>query len=507
MSICRYSVLFLANLALLGVFGSIPGAHAFSSVRTFGGRHGWDVMEVFSNVTLAAGWEGGHDIILSDAGRTVEAATDLLVSFEGSLRDQAGNYQVRNSGVETVTRPVRFGNGAAGFDGNATVAYFPGPGSLFTSDSQSGSFAIDFWMYPNHITEGATILRWRGALINGENPVLQDLRLEIHDRRLHWVLTNLVVRAGQGGIVPDPSVRLSGRRSTIPRTWQHHQLRFDSFTGQLAYLVDGVPEDIRYLSETGREDGTALSILFGHDTGDGIVLGRGFQGALDELRISRAITSGPQPARYTGESGVVLSRPIDLGGSGARLTGIESFVSVPGGTEVRGYYRLGNVVTRNEPEEALDAEWRAIPADGEIAGNERGRYLQLRYHLLADAGRDESPRVRSVRVRFDPAAPPPPPHIVTGRPVPEGVELSWDPVLAGDVAGYRVYFGERPRRYTGAAGMISPRDVGSETTVVITGLQQDVPYVFAVESYDRHGQSGTLSRETEVRAGREGESQ
>ena len=81
------------------------------------------------------------------------------------------------------------------------------------------------------------------------------------------------------------------------------------------------------------------------------------------------------------------------------------------------------------------------------------------------------------------------------------MEITWEPVLQGDVAGYRVYFGERPRRYTGVDGLISPRDVGSETSAVITGLEPDVPYVFAVESYNRYRQACSLSREVQVRAG------
>ena len=459
----------------------------------------------FTNTDFAPGWEGGFDVVLADAARTVRAETDLLVDFDGTLSDQAGHYGVRNNGVKLVNRPRRFGSGAAGFDGTNTVAYLPGAEALFRPDTQPGSFSIDLWLYPNHVTEGAVILRWRGALLNGASPVLQDLRLEINDRRLHWILTNLVVRAdssGTGRVETTAPVHLSGRRSLIPRLWGHHQLRYDASTGQLAYRIDGIPEDIRYLSDSGREDGTSHAILFGHDTGDGIVLGERFQGAMDELRITRSVTEGPQPSRFSGVPGRVLSRPIDLGGSGAHLRALETRTHEPGGTEVRAYYRIADVVVSNDPRNALDAEWQAVAEDGTIPGNVRGRFLQMRYDLLADAARDESPRLREIVVRYNAAAAPPPPRYVTGRPVPGGVEITWDAVLQGEVRGYQVYFGERPGRYTGAAGLKSPRDAGSSTRVVIEGLEPDVPYVFAVETYDRYGQAGPLSREVEVRAGR-----
>lgn len=502
--VSTYRYRLLLSVIVIGAVWSVADAvsQPFGTEQTFGGRAGWDILADFTNTAFAPGWEGGQDVILADAVRRSDGRTDLLATFDGTVQDQTGNYSVRNRGVLLSRRPERFGSGVAGFDGRATVAYVPGPGSLFSPDTQPGSFAIDFWLYPSHITEGAIVMRWRGALLNGGHPVLQDLRLEINDRRLHWVLSNMVVRVERNRIETVPPLRLSARRSMIPRIWQHHQLRYDSFTGQLAYLIDGIPEDIRYLSESGREDAASWAILFGNDTGDGIVLGQDFQGALDELRITRATDAGPQLSRYTGEPGRVISKPIDLGGSGARLHQLQTTAREPGGTEVRGYYRIGDLVVSNDPRAALDAEWRRIPSDGMIQGNERGRFLQLRYDLLADAAREHSPRVQAVTVRYNTAAPPAPPRIVRGHAIEGGVELSWAAVPDDTIQGYRVYFGERPGRYTGTAGLISPRDAGNTTSLVITGLRPDVPYVFAVESYDRYGQSSAFSREVEVRAGR-----
>ncbi len=497
--------LFFAAAIALSIFPGLSTLSAQTPVaeRNFGGRAGWDLLTDLTNVRFIPGWQGGYDVTLEDATRPVRTETDLLAGFDGTVEDLSGSYRTVNNGVNVVSTPRRFGSGAAGFDGTGSIAYIPGPEALFTPETQPGSFTIDFWLHPHFVTEGAVILRWQGALLNSGHPVLQDLRLEISDRRLHWVLTNLVVRAGRDGVEPQPPVRLSARRSLVPRIWRHHQLRFDAETGQLAYLVDGIPEDIHYLSDSGTEDGTRHSILFGYDTGDGLVVGQRYEGALDELRISRSVSTGPQPSRFTGDPGRVISGPIDLGGSGARLEAVETRAHEPGNTEIRGYYRIGNIVVHDDPRDAIDAEWTPLPPGGGVPGNVRGRFVQLRYDLLADARREESPRLQEVRLRYTAAVPPPPPRIVRGTPVPGGVEISWDPVLDDDVAGYRVYFGERPQRYTGTAGVISPRDAGATSNVTITGLAGDVPYVFAVESYDRHGQTSTLSREIEVRAGRE----
>lgn len=506
-------------VCLVGLVLIAPGLQASPGVGTvrLGGRDGWDRAASFTNLRLVPGWEGGEDIALDEGALPVAGRVDLLADFDGTLEDQTGNYRASPKGVRLVGTPRRRGSAAAGFDGTGELVFYPRPGALFAPRQQPGSFSIDFWLYPNRVTQGATLFRWKGALLEGQDPVLQTIRLEISDRRLHWVFSHVLVRADRGGLEPLEEVRLSARRGLVPRVWQHHQLRYDATTGQLAYLVDQIPEDVIYMSESGREEPGVFSLYFGHDTGDGILLGRGFEGALDEFRISRSPgesfgrSSGhvagaePQLSRYSGSPGRMITAPLDLGGSGARLLSVESRVQTPGNTDVRGYYRLADLVVSRDAPEALPAEWNPLPSSGMIKGDERGRYLQLRYDFLADATREESPRLQEVRIGFDPVAPPAPPRIVRGTPVPGGVRLEWSAVQHPDLAGYRVYFGERPRSYTGSAGVVSPLQAGTEQTITVRGLEPDVPYVFALESYDRHGQAGPLSREIEVRAGREGE--
>lgn len=497
--------LLLWCLALLIFPARGLGADTPGEMILLGGRAGWDRAASLSNLRFVPGWEGGNEIVLAEGALPMLHEVDLQAGFHNTLEDQAGNYHVSEKGVRLVQTPRRRGSAAAGFDGTGELVFYPGPEALFAPRQQPGSFSIDFWLYPNRITQGATLFRWQGALLEGRDPVLQTIRLEISDRRLHWIFSHVAIRAGQNGLEPLEEVRLSARRGLVPRIWQHHQLRYDAKTGQLAYLVDEIPEDITYLSESGREEPGSFSLYFGHDTGDGIILGRGFEGALDEFRISRSSTTGPHLSRYTGSPGRLITEPMNLGGSGARLLAVESRVQTPGNTEIRGYYRLADLVVSRNTSESLDAEWNPLPASGMIKGDERGRYLQLRYDFLADAAREESPRLQEVRIRFDRVAPPAPPRVIRGTPVPGGVRLEWSPVQHQDLAGYRIYFGERPRSYTGAAGLVSPVQAGTDHAITLLGLEPDVPYVFALESYDRYGQAGPLSRELEVRAGREGE--
>lgn len=448
------------------------------------------------------GWQGGEDVALADWGAQVDSTTDLLVSFDSSSQDQTRRYRSTQDGVQISSAQRRFGAAAAAFNGAASVTYRATGDALLAPDTQPSAFTIDLWLYPLRITEGATVLRWRGALINDGTPVLQELRLDIRDNRLVWKLGNLIMTAVDGGAREFSTDHLEARRGLVPDRWSHHQLRYDRRTAQLSYRVNGAPESITYLTEDGSEGSAPASIHFGADTGDGLVVGRGLHGFIDELRITRDAARDPRPVSYSGDPGTAYTEPMSLGDSGGRVESVDVRAQEPGRTEVRGWYRTADVVVSRTAADALPSEWRRIPQDGRLPMDAQGAYLQMRFDLLADAGGEHSPRLQHVEVRYRPHQPPPVPRELTGEGTAGGVALSWNPVRTPGVAGYRLYVGERPGRYFGTDDVESPIDVGDETEFSVDGLQPDRAYVFTVESYDQHGESSGLAREIQVRAGR-----
>jgi hypothetical protein len=489
-------------LALLLVSGVFLDAQVPPEEIRLGGRAGWDHIELRENVMMVDGWQGGEDLALSDWGARIEATTDMLAPFDFSVGDGTGRYRTDPSGVRIIASDRKFGTGAAAFDGQSTVTYRAGPDALLAPDTKPGSFTIDFWLNPFRVSEGASILRWRGALINSGRPVLQELRFEIRDNRAVWNLTNLIVSADERGGREFSSREIAGRRGLVPRMWVHHQLRYDATIGQISYRVDGVPEAIDYLTPDGRESFAAAAMYFGADTGDGLVLGDGFHGLIDDFRITRDADRDPQPVSYSGEVGQAYTGPIHLGRSGARVGEIDVRAETPGLTDVRLWYRTADIVVSHDIRDALPMTWREVPSDGVLPYDTRGSFVQLRADILPDARGNQTPRLQAVTIRYYPEMPPPAPVGLVGESVPTGVSLSWNPVLTEDIAGYRVYIGERPNRYLGTTGVRSPVDVGSATEAVIDGLQPDRAYVFAVESYDRYGQASGLTREVQIRAGR-----
>jgi hypothetical protein len=93
-----------------------------------------------------------------------------------------------------------------------------------------------------------------------------------------------------------------------------------------------------------------------------------------------------------------------------------------------------------------------------------------------------------------PDAAPPAPENLT---VTEGVlYLGWDPVLDPGLAGYRLYYGTEPGKYTDYA------DVGDVTTFIMRDLVADgVTYYLAAKAYNVHGtESRTYSNEVSATA-------
>ena len=71
--------------------------------------------------------------------------------------------------------------------------------------------------------------------------------------------------------------------------------------------------------------------------------------------------------------------------------------------------------------------------------------------------------------------------------------LTWDPVVAPSVSGYRVYYGTTPGKYLQSKGQ--GVNVGNATTYTITGLSSGTRYYFVTTAYDASGNESPYSTE------------
>lgn len=115
---------------------------------------------------------------------------------------------------------------------------------------------------------------------------------------------------------------------------------------------------------------------------------------------------------------------------------------------------------------------------------------------------EESPPTGAVLAHFSSPLTPAPPSAVTVSQAPEGVIVSWAPMPAGDLRGYRVYRTDAPVDTLGAeipfdaaSPLLSPADTAFVDTADLTGGRA---YTWAVEAVSRSGVASELSEPVQL---------
>jgi hypothetical protein len=552
----KHAVVFLYILFFLsgGLFA------VGEKVFTIGAGSSWQVAEVRQGITEISAVRPHPVLALSssrtDASYGAASFPDLVLSFdEGGaalFADQTGHYQVLAS--ETAIRAgslsaagpslARAGNGAAffspdGFDGPpargfgipGALTLIPREDALFAPGQAIQDFSIEFWLYPLNVENGEEIFSWAAVRgVPGENYTFQRVRCAVSRSRLQWTFTDFFSLPGENGPIV---LSLDSLSPLLPRAWSHHLIRFDSATGLLEYQMNGRLEAVSYATSSGREGGEIYTPLTGR--GGSLILGGHFTGLLDELRIHGRFIEEASLARYPSGGGWMETRPLDLGEGQNLILKVDAF----GGRISRGSrFSPGQLVfsgvspggipglTLNEYTEngsfrfadesamqffirASDApyldpgEWRPFIPGQEIAGNLRGRFIQIGAAFYPSGDGETTPYLEELQVLYQPDLPPLPPVLVTAIPRDGGVSLSWKGSPDADVAGYLVYYGLSGGDYFGSEALpgASPIDAGKATSILIDGLRNGTLYYFAVAAYDRAAplRPGMFSREVSAR--------
>jgi len=413
----------------------------------------WEDFAQRENLALVPGRWGTLDLALRDDGQPVSAQTDLVLRLDCSpVRDEAGRYAVEAEGSLPTDRHFVRGGGSAAFTGErGPLRLLPGRGSLFAPGTWMGDFSIEFWLNPALLGDGEEIRTWSGARGREGKPTTQGMRCTVRGRRLRWSFDDLFIAPSGEPL----SVSLEGITPLVPRDWHHHLLRYDSGSGLLEYLVDGIPEAVTYTTDTGRQSG-ALRLPFAGDAHRGrLDIGSTFTGFIDELVMLRALQE-PCTARYGGQAGSAVSRPFDLGYTGTRLKRSDAVLLTPADSGVFLYYRI-----YDRPGDEQSAQWRQF-LPGQRLQDAHGRFLQLMVELYPDGARSSSPELSELRIVYEQDLPPAPPAALTAVAESGAVKLYWSPVNEADVRGYLVYYGDGPGNYHGtdSAQGASPIDVG-----------------------------------------------
>jgi hypothetical protein len=468
----------------------------------------WADLQTVDGVTRVSGRWGFQDLALAAGEYAPDKWTELLLHFDAASEgDAAGAWSFTGPPPDISPALPALGSGSARFSGaRAGTSLGWTEGSLFSPGSAWGDFTIEFWLYPATLADGETVFVWSGATRDGKEGklVTQSARCSIKDRRLLWEFDGIFALPAALGGARLP-MTLLGARQLLPRAWHHHLLRFDSRIGLLEYALDGAPEAVVHATSNGRESGAMAAPRVGRERSGPLILGPGFTGFIDELRISRRYVETPTLQRYLGKTGTATSRIIDLGFSSTRVLRIEAVTSTPADSSVEFYYQVADAWTRQKNLLGPSA-WVPFAPPGDFKDGLRGRYVQLMVELFPDGTRTHSPRVSSLRVVYEPNFPPIPPAGLAAAPGNGKVTLSWRKVNEPGVKGYRIYYGGEPRSYLGNAATEgpSPLEAGEATTFTLNGLENGTLYYFAVVAVDTSDppQQSEFSAEVSARPSR-----
>jgi hypothetical protein len=502
--------------------------------KTSGGASGWSALSMLQNVTELNGIRPSPVLLISSAAQANRDDIDMYLSFNSRsarIEDDAGRYFVKtNYGVEIAdARWSRRGTGSALFSGVRPVSYQSKmkkqaplvitPASseaLFAPSQNIGDFSIEFFVYPNNLSSGEEILSWQATVKGGSgdqtNGVYQSITCAAARSRLYWTFENFF-RSADGKRTKN--ISFSSTEPLSPKTWSHHLVRFDSDSGLLEYLVNGVPQSVVYTSESGRQGGEIYTPVSGER--GALFLGSDFTGLLDEFKITHSFVEFPGGSRYPAAGGHVETRPIDLGEVNSEVKKID----IKGGrvqfsalTMQNEYAKDGDIRfsdqtqahffirAANSPYDIDRANWQPLKSGAEIHSI-RGRYVQLAADLYPSANLDASPYIEEITVTYVPHNAPLPPENITAIAEDGGVTLSWKERRFDSAKGYLVYYGTKKGEYFGIGAIQgeSPIDVGRVSSVHLDSLSNGVLYYFAVAAYDDGGAThvGMFGREVTAR--------
>jgi hypothetical protein len=432
-----------------------------------------------SGAALRRGFKGALDYVVADQVYASDPSVDLLLHFDAPAEsDETGNWALSAGPAFTIDASrARLGDGAGSFRGpGSALTLSPRPSSVFYRNSSFRDFTIEFWLYPANADNGEVVLLWRSLRRVPAGVLPQQLSCVVSAGRLAWSFEGFFGTANAAS-----SIELRGRAPLVPRTWSHHLLRFDGDTGLVEYLIDGRPEAEAYATSTGREGGTVYEPAIG--AAAPFVFCPDYSGLADELRLSRGFVETPSLRPLGQDPAIVVSPVADFGYGHSRLEDVEAEFKAPGNSSVELSYRISDSWASWKPDTPA---WIPIRAGEALPDSARGRYAQVRAELFPDGSGSLSPSLSSITLRFLPDPPPPPPDRLLAVPKDGAVELRWTKVPEADVAGYLVYYGERPGEYFGtdAEQGPSPVDAGDTTTIALTGIPNGKLLYFVVAAYD-----------------------
>ena len=470
-----------------------------------GGKNGWNQFQYEYNIATGKGRYGYDSIELATNSFVFDETTDLLIDFENPENPiSAGNYQVLTNNLKISTDTIM--EKSAGLSRNiGGLSVLGKRNSFFGGEGLHGSFSIEFWLCPSISENGEVLINWESSKNVRGKLIYQLLNCTFYGGHLEWTFSNIF--DSYKGPFDNGEIVLKGTTNIIPDKWSYHALSYDSETGILEYLVNGITEDLIYVTDTGKEQGDISLVILGPAAE--LKFCPEYTGKIDDIRILRRPYSPPdyQSAEiggkagrmhYMPEGGHFETMPIRIS-TGSILNSLTAEMNQPDQTGICFFVRSGDNHfnwTDNYP------EWKPVTS-GEDLKNISGMYFQLACDIYPDGEGSVTPTLTQITLDFEELPLPLPPFTVKAAAGNGSVTLSWSYSVDNTAGGYYIYYGTRPGEYLGRVAVQgeSPIKVGNTTTYTLTGLENGKIYYFAIATWSSLDDRivGPLSKEVFAR--------
>ena len=392
--------------------------------------------------------------------------------FESSIVNSV-NY----SGV-SYSKDIKFIDGVLGGkavllpDGKSFVK-MDNRGYAYSSEDSINSFTIEFYLNPYQIRMNSKVLSKISIYNNGNSTEYSGVRASIIDGKLVWRFDNLFMYNGQYS-----NITLSAGESLKPNEWRHHSVSFDAKTGKLVKYIDGLEEEVLYLTSSGDINGSPYMLNINNIIYDPLYLGQGFIGGIDAFSFTPIFKKNFNLYKYL-KNGEIISEVIDFTNNNIFIDSINYRANISNGTFIDIYYRISDSYFL--PEDNF-VEWKRLNGNNII--NERGRYIQIRTEFQSDTERNISPVLNNMEIVYHNGKAPQKPINLTATAVNNSAVLRWEGSHE-NVTGYKIYYGTKSGIYNNADNI--PIIVGNQTEYVVNGLRNGETYYFTITAIGGEG--------------------
>lgn len=420
-----------------------------------------------SNLHITSGEKGKKNLEIVQGEYSPTPETDLLVHFNDiNFGDSAGNYIVKEQYNNISDIEKKFGKSSAYFLKDKGITFSSNDESMFTKGRILDDFSIEFWIYPTTISNDTILFSWKGVNKVEDLFIAQKIKCYFQNRKVIWSFDNF--------FIPDDfsnySIELLSKSKLIPNKWSHHLIRYNSYTGMIEYLINGIPEDIKYSTPSKKEEPDIYPPYVGIFSKSDIFIGEKYRGFIDELRISESFIQSPNLNNFK-TFGTFNTPVYDLNGDTVNINSIITVEKIVKESNIKYYYRSSNDPFTQENE---NLPWKELKSND---CNDKGRYLQVKGTLFSNGSKNLSPKLQDIIIDWSVIPSPPAPIVMDSKAGKNIITLTWKPVKYYEVDGYYLYIGDESNKYQEII------DVGSKTTYTIRDLKSDKIYYFSLRSY------------------------